>query len=75
MEKLKITCSTDPTKFLLIDKKQALKIELKINMLPDPEYWRKLGDQLYNYHAHEKIKSPVVATPPQLNTFKNILNL
>ena len=75
MEKLKITCSTDSTKFLLIDKKQALKLELEINMLPNPDYWRKLGDQLYDYHAYQKIKSPVVATLPQLNTFKNILNM
>tara|TARA_Y100000816_G_C26075290_1_gene565954 strand:+ start:771 stop:998 length:228 start_codon:yes stop_codon:yes gene_type:complete len=75
MEKLKITCSTDTTKFLLIDKTQALKLELAINTLPNPDYWRKLGDQLYNYHAYQKINAPVIATPPQLDTFKNILNL
>ena len=37
--------------YFLLRKHEALKIELAINLLPDKEYWKEIGDQLYKYHT------------------------
>ena len=42
---------------LQIRKQDALKIELTINLLPDIDYWKDIGDKLYNFHAKNQIEN------------------
>jgi hypothetical protein len=53
-------------KILHINKSQALKLELRINLLLNKNHWIELGDVLYNFHALNK-KPP---TPLQINNEK-----
>jgi hypothetical protein len=67
MDKLTIQ---NGNKMLHINKSQALKIELKINLLINKNHWREIGDILYNFHALSK-KPP---TPIQItNVLQEIL--
>lgn len=36
-----------------LNRAQALKLELEINHFIDKEYWIKIGDKLYNFHAKD----------------------
>ncbi len=36
-----------------ITKDEALKLELKINLLKNKDYWREIGDKLYDFHAKD----------------------
>ena len=36
-----------------ITKDEALKLELKINLLKNKDYWREIGDELYDFHAKD----------------------
>lgn len=51
---------------LHINKNQALKLELRINLLLNKNHWRKLGDVLYNFHVFNKTPN----TPLQINDEK-----
>ena len=51
MEKLTLQ---NENKTLHINKSQALKLELRINLLLNKNHWRDLGDVLYNFHALNK---------------------
>ena len=42
---------------LQIPKQDALKIELAINLLPDIDYWKEIGDKLYNFHSNNQIEN------------------
>lgn len=70
LEKLRITSNTNR---IYITKDEALKIELKINLLEDKNYWRELGDKLYNFHAQD-IFSEVEITEKQFNFIKVCLS-
>jgi hypothetical protein len=70
LEKLRISSNTHR---LYITKKEALKIELNINVLEDKNYWRELGDKLYNFHAQD-IFSEVEIPEKQFNFIKACLS-
>ena len=70
LEKLRITSNT---KRIYITKKEALKVELNINVLEDKNYWRELGDKLYNFHAQD-IFSEVEIPEKQFNYIKACLS-
>jgi hypothetical protein len=70
LEKLRITSNTNR---VYITKEEALKIELKINLLEDKNYWRELGDKLYNFHA-QNIFSQVEIPEKQFNFIKACLS-
>lgn len=36
-----------------INKTQALKLELEINLFINKEYWIKIGDKLYDFHTKD----------------------
>ena len=36
-----------------INKKEALKLELEVNHFIDKQYWTKIGDKLYDFHAKD----------------------
>ena len=48
----KIICEN---RILEISKQEALKLEITINLLPDIEYWKEIGDKLFNYHSNNKV--------------------
>jgi hypothetical protein len=50
MEKQTIT---DGTVTHSITKDEALKLELKINLLKDKQYWKVIGDKLYDFHSKD----------------------
>jgi hypothetical protein len=50
MEKQTITNGIDTYS---ITKDEALKIELKINLLKDKKYWKGIGDKLYDFHSKD----------------------
>lgn len=61
-------------KTLHINKGQALKIELRINLLLNKNHWRELGDILYNFHAlNKKPNTTPQITNEQFNVVQEIL--
>ena len=71
MDKLTIQ---NENKMLHINKSQALKIELKINLLINKNHWRELGNVLYNFHAlNKKPNTPVQITNEKFNVLQEIL--
>lgn len=71
MDKLTIQ---NGNKMLHINKSQALKIELRINLLINKNHWRVLGDVLYNFHAlNKKPNTTLQITNEQFNVVQEIL--
>lgn len=61
-------------KILHINKSQALKLELRINLLLNKNHWRELGDILYNFHAlNKKPNTPLQITNEKFNVLQEIL--
>ena len=61
-------------KTLSINKRQAEKIELRINLMLNKNYWLKLGDILYNFHALNKVpRTPIQNKEDQINILQEIL--
>lgn len=54
MEKQTITNGID---LITITKDDALKLELKINLYENKDYWREIGDKLYDFHSKDINKS------------------
>ena len=48
MEKQIITNGITSVK---ISKDDALKLELEINLYKNKDYWREIGDKLYDFHS------------------------
>jgi hypothetical protein len=69
LEKLRIVSESHR---LYVDRQQALKIELAINLLEDREKWVGLGDKLYNFHANN-IFTHVEIPLDQFNYIKSVL--
>ena len=61
-------------KILHINKGQALKIELKINLFPKKGDWVILGDILYYFHAlNRKPDIPIKISNEKFNIIQKIL--
>lgn len=61
-------------KTLHINKSQALKLELRINLLLNKNHWRELGDVLYNFHAlNKQPNKPLHITNEKFNVIQEIL--
>jgi len=48
---------TNGINFLTISKNDALKLELKINLYENKDYWREIGNKLYDFHSKDINKS------------------
>jgi hypothetical protein len=55
-----------------ITKDDALKLELKINLLKNKDYWREIGDKLYDFHA-KNINNDIDVTNEQNRIMLRIL--
>jgi|TARA_B100000780_G_C20975521_1_gene389609 hypothetical protein len=52
-----------------INKDDALRLELEINLYENKDYWREIGDKLYDFHSKDVNKSIEV----NLEKFQRIL--
>lgn len=48
---------TNGINLININKDDALKLELKINLYENTDYWREIGDKLYDFHSKNINKS------------------
>ena len=48
---------TNGINLININKDDALKLELKINLYENKDYWREIGDKLYDFHSKNINKS------------------
>ena len=48
---------TDEKNFLKLDKKMALKLELKLNVSDFIKKWENIGDILYDFHVGKNNKN------------------
>tara|TARA_B110000008_G_scaffold248555_1_gene260693 strand:- start:174 stop:389 length:216 start_codon:yes stop_codon:yes gene_type:complete len=69
MEKQTITNGID---LITITKDDALKLELKINLYENKDYWREIGDKLYDFHA-KNINTNINVTNDQNKIMLRIL--
>lgn len=69
MEKQTITNGID---LITITKDDALKLELKINLYENKDYWREIGNKLYNFHA-KNINTNINVTNDQNKIMLRIL--
>ena len=51
---------TNGINFVTINKNDALKLELKINLYENKDYWREIGNKLYDFHSKDINKSITV---------------
>lgn len=55
-----------------ITKDEALNLELKINLLKNKDYWREIGNKLYDFHA-KNINNNINVTNDQNKVMLRIL--
>ena len=55
-----------------ISKDEALKLELKINLLKNKDFWVDIGDKLYDFHSKD-INLPIVVENIKFITILQIL--
>ena len=60
-------------KNIKINKTQALKLELELNVSEYAKKWIELGDHLYNFHVDKECKNEIIVSQEQFNFINNIL--
>ena len=63
---------TNGINLININKDDALKLELKINLYENKDYWREIGDKLYDFHA-KNINNDIYVTNEQNRIILRIL--